>query len=253
METAGKPTTAQAKRVSIAERIAAARAAIAELAVASGRNATAITLIAVSKKQPVAAIREAAAAGQRDFGENYLSEAEPKLAALADLPLSWHFIGRVQSNKTRTIAQLFDWVHTVDRAKIARRLSDARAAVAGAAPLNLCLQVNIDADPNKAGAAAEDVEALAAMVSALPAVRLRGLMTILNPERDPALGFAAMQDLFDKLAPGYGWDTLSMGMSGDFDAAIRHGATQVRLGTALFGPRPSGDTEAATSAEQGNS
>lgn len=232
----GHPPPEASAAESIAERLARARETIAQLAVASGRSAEAVTLIAVSKTQPVAAIRAAYEAGQRDFGENYLNEAEPKLAALEALPLVWHYIGRIQSNKTRSIAQLFDWVHTVDREKIARRLSDARADV-GKPPLNLCLQVNIDADPDKAGVAPEAVAGLAEVTATLPALRLRGLMTILDPDRNPADGFAALRTLFDKLAPDYGWDTLSMGMSGDFEAAIRQGATQVRLGTALFGPR----------------
>ncbi|MEM1435358.1 MAG: YggS family pyridoxal phosphate-dependent enzyme [Pseudomonadota bacterium] len=238
MNAAQPPALDNHPTASIAERISQARSAIEALALAADREPGAVTLIAVSKKQPEAAIREAYTAGQRHFGENYLNEAEPKLAALHDLPLIWHFIGRIQSNKTRSLAQHFDWVHTVDRLKIAQRLSDARARDPGAVPLNLCLQVNIDDDPNKGGVAAAGVRALADDIVNLPGLRLRGLMTILDPERAPAEGFASLQTLFDKLAPDYGWDTLSMGMSGDYDAAIRHGATQVRLGTALFGPRP---------------
>lgn len=222
----------------IAERLATARKTIAELAIAGGRSAQAVTLIAVSKKHPATVIREAHAAGQLHFAENYLQEAEPKLDALTDLPLTWHYIGRIQSNKTRTIAQRFDWVHTVDREKIARRLSEARAAAPGKPPLNICLQVNIDADPNKAGVQRDAVAALAAATAELPDLCLRGLMTILDPTQNPADSFAAMKRLFDELAPRYGWDTLSMGMSGDYADAIRNGATQVRLGTALFGARP---------------
>ncbi|MEM1230743.1 MAG: YggS family pyridoxal phosphate-dependent enzyme [Pseudomonadota bacterium] len=219
----------------IPENLGAVQQQLRDAARRAGRRPEEITLIAVSKTQPVNAVRTAHAAGARHFGENYLQDAQDKVSALADLDAQWHFIGRIQSNKTATIARLFDWVHTVDRLKIARRLSDARVALqaqTGAAPLNLCLQVNIDDDPAKGGIAPDAVLELAEAMRALPGLKLRGLMTILHADGDPARGYSALAAL---MRPS--WDTLSMGMSGDFETAIEQGSTMVRVGTAIFGPR----------------
>lgn len=198
-----------------------------------------VELLAVSKTHPVEAIRELAARGQRAFGENYLQETLPKMAALADLPLVWHFIGPIQSNKTRAIAEHFDWVHSVDRMRVAERLSLQRPPALP--PLNLCLQVNIDAEPTKAGVAPEALWALAQAVVCLPRLRLRGLMVIPTPGPEPAAQrapFCRLRVLYDAcLARGFSLDTLSMGMTADMEAAIAEGATIVRIGTALFGPR----------------
>lgn len=223
---------------SIAANHAAVLADLAECARAAGRDPAAIRLVAVSKTHSADAIRECVRAGQRDFGENYLQEALTKMDALAGENLCWHFIGRIQSNKTRELASRFDWVQTVDRERIARRLDDQRPD--GLPPLNICLQVNIDREPQKAGVLPEDVRALAHTVAAFSRLRLRGLMAI--PE--PSAG-AAQSDAFDRLgeifeslrADGLPVDTLSMGMSGDLAAAIAAGSTMVRVGTAIFGAR----------------
>ncbi|PZQ36493.1 MAG: YggS family pyridoxal phosphate-dependent enzyme, partial [Ectopseudomonas oleovorans] len=198
-----------------------------------------IGLLAVSKTKPAEAIREAHAAGLRDFGENYLQEALEKQTQLADLPLIWHFIGPIQSNKTRPIAEHFDWVHSVDRLKIAQRLSEQRPAHLPA--LNICLQVNISGEDSKSGCSPEELTALARAVVALPNLRLRGLMAIPEPTDDVAAqhaAFARLRQLRDELALNL--DTLSMGMSHDLEAAIAEGATWVRIGTALFGARDYG-------------
>ena len=231
----------------IADRLDALTQELAQTAAAAGRDPEALTLIAVSKRHGEEAIRAAAAAGQRDFGENYLQEALVKIEALADLELCWHFIGRIQSNKTQPIARHFDWVHTVDRLKIAERLARARREHS-TQPLNLCLQVNIDADPNKAGVSPSELPALATGVNALDGVTARGLMTILDPDADPATSFSALHALYEKHRDAYGWDTLSMGMSGDYPAAIAAGATQLRIGTAIFGPRPAAPITTETTA-----
>lgn len=223
----------------ITENIAKVGARIREAAQASRRNPAGIGLLAVSKTKPAAAIREAHAAGLRDFGENYLQEALDKQAQLADLPLVWHFIGPIQSNKTRSIAERFDWVHSVDRLKIAQRLSDQRPP--HLPPLNLCLQVNVSGEASKSGCAANELPALARAVAALPNLRLRGLMAIPEASDDPATqhaAFARLRQLRDDLALDL--DTLSMGMSHDLEAAIAEGATWVRIGTALFGARDHG-------------
>lgn len=212
---------------------------IAAAARQSARNPDEIRLLGASKQQPAAAIRALAELGLEDFGENYLQDALDKQAELADLPLTWHFIGHIQSNKTRDIANHFDWLHSVDRLKIARRLSDQRER---SNPLNLCLEVNIDEEPSKSGLAPGEVAEVAAAVALLPHIRLRGLMAIPKPETDPALqraAFRRVRELHERLrAAGLELDTLSMGMSGDMQAAIAEGATIVRIGTALFGPRP---------------
>ena len=223
----------------IAENIAKVGARIREAAQASQRNPLDIGLLAVSKTKPAAAIREAYAAGLRDFGENYLQEALDKQAELADLDLCWHFIGPIQSNKTRPIAEHFAWVHSVDRLKIAQRLSDQRPTQLP--PLNICLQVNVSGEASKSGCSPEQLPVLAEAVAALPNLRLRGLMAIPEPTEDVAAqhaAFARLRQLRDEL--GLGLDCLSMGMSHDLEAAIAEGATWVRIGTALFGARDYG-------------
>ena len=207
---------------------------------AAKRNVDSVTLLAVSKAQPANSIRVVAEAGVRDIGESYLQEALEKIEELKDLPLTWHFIGRVQANKTRVIAAHFDWVHGVDRLKIAERLSEQRSF--HAPPLNVCLQVNIGGEDSKGGVNPSELPPLVAAVGALPRLKLRGLMCIPPDEDDPTrqrMWFAAMRRALEELnAAGAGLDTLSMGMSGDFEAAILEGATLVRIGTALFGERP---------------
>ena len=220
----------------IAENIAKVGERIREAAQASGRDLDGIGLLAVSKTKPAAAVREAFAAGVRDFGENYLQEALDKQAELSELPLIWHFIGPIQSNKTKPIAEHFAWVHSVDRLKIAQRLSEQRPT--GLPPLNICLQVNVSAEASKSGCAPAELAALALAVSQLPNLRLRGLMAIPEPTDDVAAqraAFAHLRELRDGLPLPL--DTLSMGMSHDLDAAIAEGATWVRIGTALFGAR----------------
>jgi hypothetical protein len=198
-----------------------------------------VTLVAVSKSRSAEEIREAFAAGCRDFGENYVQDAMPKIAALAELPIHWHFIGQLQSNKARDVAERFDWVHAVDRAKIAAALGRARAQ--GRAPLNVCIQVNISHEETKAGVEPRDASALAAEISALPGICLRGLMGMASPTSDVArqrTEFASLRRVFESLvAEGHRLDTLSMGMSQDLEAAIAEGATMVRVGTAIFGER----------------
>lgn len=203
------------------------------------RPSGAVRLLAVGKTQPAAAIAALAAAGQRDFGENYLQEALDKISELAALELEWHFIGPVQANKTRGIAEHFAWVHSVDRLKIAERLSTQRPT--HLPPLNVCLQVNIDREASKQGLDEVEVVEIAHTVAALPQLRLRGLMAIPAPAvqfTDQRRSFARLRELSERLvATGLPLDTLSMGMSDDLEAAIAEGATLVRIGTALFGPR----------------
>jgi PLP dependent protein len=221
------------------ERIRAVRARVAAAAASAGRNADSVTLLAVSKGQPAPLIRAAAAEGLRDIGESYLGEALGKMEALADLPLTWHFIGRLQANKTRQVAERFAWVHGLDRLKIAERLSAQRPYHAPA--LNVCIQVNLAGESTKGGVPPREAPALAAAVAALPRLTLRGLMCIPPEETDRRRQrewFARLRALEDALnADGLALDTLSMGMSGDFESAIEEGATLVRIGTALFGPR----------------
>ena len=222
------------------ERVGVVRAEIAAAAVSAGRNVSDITLLAVSKAQPAEAVRAAFAAGLTDFGESYLNEALAKLEALEDLPLTWHFIGRLQANKTRPIAERFQWVHGIDRLHIAERLAQQRPV--HAPPLNVCLQVNLAGESSKAGVTPAELPALAAAVAALARLRLRGLMCIPPPETDlqaQRAWFAQLRQLRDGLnAAGAALDTLSMGMSSDFPSAILEGSTLVRIGTALFGERP---------------
>ncbi|WP_248750926.1 YggS family pyridoxal phosphate-dependent enzyme [Pseudomonas sp. MWU15-20650] len=203
------------------------------------RDASSIHLLAVSKTKPAQAVREAHAAGMHDFGENYLQEALGKQAELTDLPLSWHFIGPIQSNKTRAIAENFAWVHSVDRLKIAQRLSEQRPA--DLPPLNICIQVNVSGEASKSGCTPADLPALASAISALPRLKLRGLMAIPEPTEDRAAqdaAFAKVSELQASLKLPL--DTLSMGMSHDLESAIAQGATWVRIGTALFGARDYG-------------
>ncbi|WP_248806770.1 YggS family pyridoxal phosphate-dependent enzyme [Pseudomonas sp. MWU13-2100] len=223
----------------IADNITVVAARIAAAAQAAGRDGASIGLLAVSKTKPAAAVREAYAAGLRDFGENYLQEALGKQVELTDLPLCWHFIGPIQSNKTRAIAEHFDWVHSVDRLKIAQRLSEQRPA--DLPPLNICIQVNVSGEASKSGCTPADLPALAAAISALPNLKLRGLMAIPEPTEERAeqdAAFATVRTLQDSL--NLPLDTLSMGMSHDLESAIAQGATWVRIGTALFGARDYG-------------
>lgn len=231
----------------IAENIANVRERIARSAVTADRDPAEITLIAVSKTRPASAIRDAWAAGLRDFGENYLQEALDKIETLAELPLTWHFIGPIQSNKTRPIAEHFDWVHGVDRLKIAQRLSEQRPAEMG--PLNICLQVNISREESKSGVMPEDVAELAAAVSALPRLKLRGLMAIPAPADDSEGRRRPLRELHELLQSlPLPLDTLSMGMSDDLGEAVQEGATMVRVGTALFGEREKTSAPATPSA-----
>lgn len=222
------------------DRLNATRARIQDAAASHGRTSASICLLAVSKTHPANAVRELALLGQHDFGESYLQEALPKLDALADLTLTWHFIGQVQSNKTATLAERFDWVHTVDRERIARRLNDQRPAHAPA--LNVCIQVQLVNEEGKGGLRPDEVPALARQLRDLPKLRLRGLMCIppaYDRFEDQYAVFMRLRELAEQLqAEGMPLDTLSMGMSGDLEAAIAAGATIVRIGTALFGERP---------------
>jgi pyridoxal phosphate enzyme (YggS family) len=227
----------------IAANLQAVEATIAAAAQAANRPVSSVRLLAVSKTFPMEAVLDAIAAGQRAFGENYLQEGVEKIAAVAraqpDAALEWHFIGPIQSNKTRPIATNFAWVHTVERLKIAQRLSEQRPPELG--PLNVCLQVNISGEATKSGATATELPELARQVAALPNLQLRGLMAIPEPQTDPALqraAFARLRQLADGLrADGLEIDTLSMGMSGDMASAILEGATIVRVGSAIFGSR----------------
>jgi pyridoxal phosphate enzyme (YggS family) len=208
-------------------------------ATAAGRDPAAVTLVAVGKSKGAELLRSAATAGVTDFGENYLQEALLKQDALADLPLAWHFIGGLQSNKTRAVAERFQWVHSIDRLSVARRLSDQRPF--HAPRLNLCIQVAVVPESTKGGIHPEGLSQLAAAIANLPRVKLRGLMCVPPPQPDVAAEravFARLRGLKDALtAEGHDLDTLSMGMSGDFESAIAEGATLVRIGTALFGSR----------------
>ncbi|MEM9173486.1 MAG: YggS family pyridoxal phosphate-dependent enzyme [Pseudomonadota bacterium] len=226
--------------IRVTESLAQVYRQVANAAEIANRQPGEIRVVAVSKRHNQASIEAAAAAGQRDFGENFVDEAVTKITALADHRLCWHYIGAVQSNKTRLIANHFDWVHTIDRHKIIDRLATQRAETT--APLNVCLQVNIDAESQKSGAAPDAMFELADAVAQRSTLRLRGLMclpkvrTDLEAQRKP---FALLRQLFDELRQTHPTlDTLSMGMSGDLQAAIIEGSTLVRIGTAIFGPRP---------------
>lgn len=225
--------------LSIADNLAHVQAHIEAACQAAGRPVGSVRLLAVSKTWGPEAVRAAHVAGQTAFGENYIQEAVDKILALQDLPLEWHCIGPIQSNKTRLVAEHFDWVHSVDRLKIAQRLSEQRPA--HLPPLQVCIQVNVDGGETKSGVAPQDLPALAQAVAALPRLQLRGLMTIPEPaETDELMRavHAQAKALFDSLrAQGLPLDTLSMGMSADLAAAIAEGSTMVRVGTAIFGKR----------------
>lgn len=221
------------------ERYEKTRTRIASAALRYERLPESVGLVAISKGQSADAVRTLAGLGQRHFGENYLQEAQPKMATLADLNLAWHFVGQIQANKTRLIAEQFDWVHTVDRERIAERLNEQRGP--DASPINVCLQVSLADEPGKGGVEPAALAALAARISQFPRLRLRGLMAI-PPHYD---SFDAQRASFQRLADclrdlnnaAFQLDTLSMGMSDDLDAAVAAGATWVRVGTAVFGPR----------------
>jgi len=223
----------------IAARLAELRGRIAAAARSAGRDPEAVRLVGVSKRQPAEAVRAALDAGLRDFGENFVQEALDKMDALGETPARWHFIGALQSNKTAAVAERFDWVHSVDRLKLARRLSAQRPA--GLAPLNVCVQVNIGDEQSKSGVAPAETAALAREIAGLPRLALRGLMAVPPAESDPERQRAwcrQLAALYEGLrAEGVPLDTLSMGMSADLEAAIAEGATLVRIGTAIFGER----------------
>ena len=229
------------RKAEIIENLVGVRERISTCCHACGRDPEGVTLLAVSKTRPAQDLRSAYGAGQRHFGENYLQEALAKQEEVSDLDIEWHFIGPLQSNKTRAVAEHFHWVHSVERLKIAQRLSAQRPA--DLPPLNLCLQVNIDGEASKSGVAPSEVEALAHAVAELPNIRLRGLMAIPAPQEEAAAQrrpFAAMAELLQRLRaqlPDQPLDTLSMGMSGDMEVAIECGATMVRIGTDIFGAR----------------
>jgi len=225
--------------IGVTENLALISDLLAKAAVEAEREPNAVHLLAVSKKQPLAKILAARDAGQRDFGENFVQEGLEKIQQTQGLDLVWHFIGHLQTNKTRVVAENFDWVHTIDKLKTARRLSEQRPA--GLGPLNICLQINIDGEAGKSGIAVDELPALAAACAELPNLTLRGLMCLPAVRDD----FAAQREPFAKLrelaadlkSRGVDTDTLSMGMTGDFRAAIHEGATIVRIGTAIFGAR----------------
>ncbi|HKU89093.1 MAG TPA: YggS family pyridoxal phosphate-dependent enzyme [Steroidobacteraceae bacterium] len=227
------------------ESVPAAQKRIAEAARAAGRSVDSVTLLAVSKGQSSAAIDSAASAGIEHFGENFLQEGLPKIEALAGRELTWHFIGRLQANKTRPVAENFAWVHAIDRFKIAERLSAQRPY--HAPPLNVCLQLHVGGEASKGGVPGTEMRELAGQVSALPRLRLRGLMCMPPAESELARQrqwFRETRQLFDYLNEhGFGLDTLSMGTTSDFEAAILEGSTMVRIGTAIFGPRRKQDKE----------
>jgi pyridoxal phosphate enzyme (YggS family) len=230
----------------ISENLQLTQARVASACRAAGRDVQSVTLLVVSKTFPASDVQQAHAAGARRFGENYVQEGLEKIAALADLQadaasrIEWHLIGPLQSNKTKPVAEAFDWVHSVDRLKIAQRLSEQRPA--DLPPLNICLQVNISGESSKSGVAPTELPALAQAVAALPRLRLRGLMAVPEPAADfeaqriPHRALAAL--LQQLVAQGLALDTLSMGMSADLEAAIAEGATLVRIGSAIFGSRP---------------
>ncbi|TAN51446.1 MAG: YggS family pyridoxal phosphate-dependent enzyme [Methylococcaceae bacterium] len=220
------------------QRLNAVRHRLALAETEAGRKPGSVRLLAVSKTQPARILAAAYGLGQRHFGENYLQEALEKQARLAHFEITWHFIGPIQSNKTRAIAQHFHWVHSVDRLKVAQRLSEQRPA--HLPPLNICLQVNISGESSKSGVAPDELAALAQQIAALPHLRLRGLMAIPAASPDPEQQrrpLARLRECYLALQAGFGLDTLSMGMSDDLAAAVAEGSTLVRIGTAIFGAR----------------
>jgi pyridoxal phosphate enzyme (YggS family) len=233
---------------SIAENLQVVRGRISSAARAAGRDPAGVRLLAVSKTHAPARIREAYAAGQDAFGENYVQEAEAKMASLADLPLEWHLVGPLQSNKTRIVAERFQWVQSIDREKVARRLSEQRPH--GLPPLEVLVQVNVSGEASKSGVPPAEALALARAVARLPRLHLRGLMAVPEPTPDSALQrarFRALRELYESLRrQGLELDTLSMGMTDDMEAAIAEGSTLVRIGTAIFGKREKGAGESST-------
>lgn len=225
--------------MNISHNLESIRKRIDDICLQSGLPVDQVQLLAVSKTRPVSEIEQAFQAGQKAFGENYLQEALEKITTLADLPLEWHYIGRIQSNKTRPIAEHFDWVHTISDIKHARRLSEQRPA--HLADLNVCIQVNISEDPNKAGVVADQTIEIGKAIQVMPRLKLRGLMTIPEATEDPnktRAFFKKLSALRDTMNnDGFSLDTLSMGMSGDMNIAIEEGSSIVRIGTAIFGPR----------------
>jgi len=234
------------------QRLAQLQERVAAACRAAGRDPSEIRILAISKQQPAGLIRKFYALGQRAFGENRLQEAMAKQEQLADLDIEWHFVGPVQSNKTPELAERSHWVQSVDRQKVLHRLAQQRPA--GLPPLNICLQVNIDAEPQKAGLAPADLPALAEQASASPGLQLRGLMAIPRLTDDEGLtrdSFRRMRRLFDQLrAAGHPLDTLSLGMSGDLELAIAEGSTMIRVGTDLLGPRVPRTTNPETGEDQ---
>lgn len=220
----------------IGDNLQAVLQRIAHAARDAGRDPAEVTLLAVSKTHPAALVEQAMAAGQRAFGENYVQEAVEKMDAVKGSPHlpEWHLIGPLQSNKTRVVAERFQWVHTLDREKTARRLSEQRPA--SAPPLNVLVQVNVSREASKSGISMEETPSLVRQISSLPKLRLRGLMAIPEPGA-PRARFHEVRDLYEKLKGEFGFDTLSMGMSDDMETAIAEGATMVRIGTAIFGER----------------
>ena len=237
---------------SIGANLQAVKVRIARAAAAAGRDAKDITLVAVSKTFGADAMGCAYAAGQRAFGENYVQEALPKMAALAELSIEWHFVGPIQSNKTRAIAEHFDWAHGIDRLKIAERLAAARPG--GRAPLQVCIEVNLGGEMTKGGVAPDQASALARAIGSLPGLELRGLMTVPPASRDTAQQrrwFARLRTLREEIAAGgVPLDTLSIGMSNDLEAAVAEGATLVRVGTAIFGARKKPEPQRRRDAEK---
>jgi pyridoxal phosphate enzyme (YggS family) len=220
----------------IADNLQAVQARISDAAALAGRSPESIRLLAVSKTWPLASVIDAADAGQRAFGENYVQEGIDKLMAIIGRNLEWHFIGPLQSNKSRLVAEHFDWVHSVDRLKIAQRLSEQRPVYL--APLQVCVQINVSGESSKSGCAPDEALALCQAVAALPSLRLRGLMAIPEPTAAQRAQFRRVREIFEHIrAAGLPLDTLSMGMSHDLEAAIAEGATIVRIGTAIFGER----------------
>jgi len=227
---------------SIPDNLQAVKDRIAGAARAAARDPAAVVLLAVSKTHAPALVEEAFGAGQRAFGENYVQEALDKMGALARLPIEWHLVGPLQSNKTRLVAERFQWVHTIDREKIARRLSEQRPE--SLPPLDVLVQVNVSGEASKSGVSPREATALAQAVAALPRLRLRGLMAVPEPTHDEQLQrarFREVREMYESLRKGgLALDTLSMGMSDDMEAAIAAGSTMVRVGTAIFGERPKG-------------
>jgi PLP dependent protein len=232
----------ESNSIGIAARLDAVRSRVAAAERAAGRAAGSVRIVGVSKLQPATAVRAALEAGLKDVGENFAQEALQKMDAVDALQARWHFIGALQSNKTAQVAAHFDWVQSVDRARLATRLSAQRPA--GMVPLNVCVQVRIGDEPGKSGVAPAEAGELARQVASLPGLKLRGLMAVPPPESDPVRQRAwcrQLRELYQRLrGEGLDMDTLSMGMSDDLEAAIAEGATMVRIGTAIFGPRPPG-------------